>query len=79
LRAAIDHVAQTTLSELERDGEFLLGLLEIEQQHEQQLTREYMDYRRHLDAKRTAAPDGGFDKSWTLWSKDRETAGIGAV
>ena len=79
LRAAIDYVERTPLSELQSDGEFMRGLLEIEQQHEQQLTQEYIGYRQRLDAKRTASPDGGFDKSWTLWSKDRETAGIGAV
>ena len=79
LRAAVDHVEETPLAELEADREYLGALLTLEQRHEHQLTQEYNAYRSSLDARRAAGVDGGFDKSWTLWDRDRETAGIGAA
>jgi radical SAM superfamily enzyme YgiQ (UPF0313 family) len=80
LRAAIDHIERTPLEELERDPEFLNGLMAIEHQEEARLTREYMAYRKAIDARRSGEPlDGGFDKSWTVWQADPETAGIGAA
>lgn len=82
LRAALDHVEATPLAELERDREFLTGLVAHEQQQEQQLVAEYTAWRGALDARRAAGVDGGFDKAWTHWpgaQGDREAAGIGAV
>ena len=79
LRAAVDHIEQTPLAELERDREYLSALMALAQIHEHHLMQEYSAYRAVLDSRRTGRVDGGFDKSWTLWDKDRETAGIGAV
>jgi radical SAM superfamily enzyme YgiQ (UPF0313 family) len=80
LRAAIDHIERTPLGELERDREFLNGLMAIEHQEEARLTREYWTYRKAMDARPCGnAIDGGFDRSWTLWQGDREAAGIGAA
>ena len=80
LRAALDHIERTPLRELERDPEFLNGLMALEHQEEARLTQEYMAYRKRLDARRKGrAVDGGFDHSWTLWQGDREAAGIGAA
>jgi radical SAM superfamily enzyme YgiQ (UPF0313 family) len=81
LRAAIDYIEERSLTDLQRDGEFLSGLTYLEQQEEQRLTQEHRDYRQTVDARR-AQVDGGFDKSWTFWSGaggDREAAGIGAA
>lgn len=79
LRAAVDHIEHTPLTELEHDREYLGALLALEQQHERQLTQEYIEYRRSIDTRRAAHVDGGFDQSWTHWDKDRETSGIGAA
>lgn len=79
LRAAIDHVERTPLEELQSDREYLTGLMAVEQQEEAQLTREYMQYRQSIEARRGALPDGGFDQSWTHWQGDREAAGVGAA
>lgn len=79
LRAAIDHIEQTPLAVLEEDREFLTGLIALERSQERELTEQYHALHRTIDARRSSSVEGGFDKSWTFWDRDRETAGIGAV
>lgn len=79
LRAALDYIEATPLGDLERDWEYLDGLRTLEQREEARLIGEYVEYRRRIDAKRSGRVEGGFDKSWTHWTGDREAAGIGAA
>lgn len=74
LRSALDYVERMPLSELESDREFLSGLMELEQQEEARLAGEYLAYQHSVAARRLASPDGGFDRGWTNWRKDPESA-----
>lgn len=67
LRAALDHVEKTPLAELERERDFLDGLMALEQREEARLTGEYVSYRQRIAARRSQGVDGGFDRSWTHW------------
>jgi anaerobic magnesium-protoporphyrin IX monomethyl ester cyclase len=79
LRSAIDWVESHTMEELERDREFLTGLMTLEHQEEQRLTEEYFAYRRDVERRGPQTVDGGFDRTWTHWKGDREAAGIGVA
>ena len=81
LRCAVDHIAGTPLSKLERDTGYLDRLTEHEGREEQRLLGEVAQYYEwvHRDHSPIPGPVGGFEKSWTFYEGDREAAGIGAA
>jgi len=81
LRAAVDHIEATPMSELERNSDYLDGLTAHEKQQEARLVGEVFQYYEsvHKDRSPIPGPVGGFEKSWTLMKAIREAAGIGAA
>ena len=56
LRAAIDYFEATPLDVLQRNPEFLSGLMALEQREEARLTQEFMTYREAMDARLSSVP-----------------------
>ncbi len=82
LRSALDHVQATPLAKLQESPGYLDGLTAHEQQQEERLTSEISQYYEwvHQDFSPIPGPvGGGFDKTWTFNSGDREAAGIEAA
>jgi len=82
LRAAVDHIEATPLAQLERDPEYLDGLTQHEKQQEARLLDDVFQYYEwvHQDHRPMPGPvPGGFEKSWTFNTGDREAAGVGAA
>jgi len=81
LRCAVDHIEATPLSTLERDTDYLDGLIQHEKREEARLLNEVAQYYEwvHRDHAPIPGPVGGFDKSWTFYDGDREAAGVGAA
>lgn len=73
LRAAVDHIEATPLQTLERDRSFLRQLTRHEEQEEDRLLRQVVDFYWSVRQRRTVpvkggelATVGGFEKDWTL-------------
>jgi radical SAM superfamily enzyme YgiQ (UPF0313 family) len=81
LRCAVDHIEETSMTELERDPGYLVRLTEFEKKEEARLINEVGQYYEwvHQDHSPIPGPVGGFDKSWTFYEGDREAAGVGAA
>jgi hypothetical protein len=77
----VDHIEATPLSTLERDTDYLDGLIQHEKREEARLLNEVAQYYEwvHRDHAPIPGPVGGFEKSWTFYGGDREAAGVGAA
>lgn len=81
LRAAVDYVEKTPLSQLERNRRYLDDLVVHEKEQEARLLTEVSQYYEwaHQDFSLLPGPVGSFEKTWTFHEGDREAAGIGAA
>jgi radical SAM superfamily enzyme YgiQ (UPF0313 family) len=73
LRAAVDHIESTPLSTLERDRSFLQLLTRHEEEEEERLLHQVVDFYWSIrqrpgapETEATLATVGGFEKDWTL-------------